>query len=322
MPSRASRLASALACVALGCQVGACANEREGLPDEELGNLVVSPHEEEPTVDPAKAKSSVNELMAILHLPHSWVSSKLGAHKVSGHYTLEVREGKEVVEELEEKLTMSYDSKGRYWAELDNSKEYGRHAIYDGTSLYLRPRYGRYHGRAPNDQAEESKIRNELFAFASDYLDLAARRLEVSDKGSGTLQSRSVQELQLQLAPDARKVAAETLPQRLWRNDAEVLALEGLAKLDIETGVPLSLAFKTTVAFERDGRRFEMSIDAERNISALGHGESVSAPPDDQIVRIAPRQRELSERDQLLKSIAPPAPSAPTPQDPTGRGAN
>ena len=73
-----------------------------------------------------------------------------------------------------------------------------------------------------------------------------------------------------------------------------------------------------SIAFERDKRRFIMTLGAELAISDIGHTRAIAAPAEDMVLAIAPRRRELAERDHLLESIAPPARSAPVPSDPGG----
>ena len=292
-----------------------CTSEGEGRPDKDLGDLVLSPPKESPFVDLDKASQGHDALFDALHLPHSWVSSKLGAHKVQGTSKVVVKEGDVLLEELEDALFLDIDGEDRFVVTLDNSKDYGRHAIYDGSSLYLRPRFGKYHARAPQSEDEASEIRSEMFAGATDYLDLFRNQIEVSDKGKQTLDGRAVRQVALKMAPEAREheVPAK-LSQHRWRDTIEVQAIEGLVSLDAESGVPVSVEFKGSIKYTRDKRRFEMLLRASRSISEIGHERAVAPPAEELILRIPARHRELAERDSLLQGIAPPARKAPTPK--------
>lgn len=295
-----------------------CAGEGEGKPDEDLGGLVISPADHTPTVDLEKASSNPTELVNAVRMPHTWIGEQLGAHVVRGRSSLKVEESSVVVEELDDELLLDFDGEDRFLATLDNSMEYGRHAIYDGSKLYLRPRFGLYHGRAPQNQTEAAEIRNEMYGAAGDYLELLSRQLEVSDKGATTRDGRAAREVLLQLAPSPTAVASETLTHRTWRNSIKVKALSGSVFLDAETGAPLHVQLAGSIAFERDERRFVMNLSAELTVSEIGHTRAIAAPAEDMVLAIAPRRRELAERDSLLKSIAPPARTAPVPTNPGG----
>jgi hypothetical protein len=294
--------------------VWGCSSEGEGRPDKDLGDLVISPSTEFPTVDLEKVSQGHQPLLDAVALPHAWVSESLGAHKVEGKSTVQVKEGDTIIEELEDTLLIDIDGENHFVATLDNSKDYGRHAIFDGESLYLRPRFGKYHGRAPQSDDEASEIRNQIFAGASDYLALFSSQLEVSDKGSQTLGGRAVRQVALKLAPKAHKKSKPPEhSQSLWRASIEVQAIEGLISFDAETGVPLSLEFQGSIKYTRDKRRFEMILQASRSISDIAHQRAIAAPAADMVLRIPARQQELAERDQILQGIAPPARKAPLP---------
>ncbi len=275
---------------------------------------MVSPAVVKLEVDIDKASSDAVELLGATALPHDWTSEVLGAHWVVGSSSVTVLEGGSTIEELSDELLLVVDSEGHYRMTLDNSKEYGRHASFDGKTLYLRPRFGPYHARLAQSETEASDIRNEVFAGASDYLELLGRQLELSDKGESVFEGRAARSITLQLAPEVRDVDAETLSHKQWRNSIVVDAIRGTASLDAETGAVLYLQFEGTISYQRDGRSLQMKLQAERTISKIGHEESIGAPDDAAIMTIGARRRELAEREELLKSIAPPARKAPTPK--------
>ncbi len=292
---------------------GACSPESEGRPDSELGNLVVSPPKAVHEVDLDKAAGDADALLAAVLLPHAWLGETLGAHVVRGSTSVLVREGDLTLEQLDETLELEFDGEDRFRGVLENSKEYGRHALFDGKDLYLRPRFGLYHARAPQTETEAAQIRNEMTGGVGDYLALLSKGLEISDRGAKTRDGRAVREIALQLAPNPRTISKETLTQKLWRNSIEVKTLSGLVALDVETGVAIFVQLEGSIGYQRDGRNFVMSMQAKRNIVDVGHSRAVAAPAAEEIMRIGARRRALGERDRLLKNIAPPARKAPTP---------
>lgn len=295
-----------------------CASEGEGRPDKDLGDLVIAPVTETPEVNVEEASQNPQVLLAALSLPHTWVATSVGSHQVRGHSTVRVQENDAVLQELDDTLVLDFDGEDRFHLTLDNSKDYGRHAIFDGESLYLRPRFGKYHARAPQSESEAGDIRDEVFAGASDYLDLFASQLEVSDRGAKTLDGRAVRQIALELAPKPNKrIAPATHTQRAWRNTIEVEAIEGLVSLDAESGVALALEFRGRIKYERDNRRFGMTLQANRSISDIGHERAIAPPAEELVMRIPVRRRELAERESLLKGIAPPARKTHSPRGST-----
>jgi hypothetical protein len=291
-----------------------CSSESKGRPHEELGSLIIAPKSEIPEVNLDKTTSDGEALLETIGLPHSWVSQVLGAHVVRATSELVVREGDKVLEELSDTLVINIDADGRYQMTFDNSKEYGRHATFDGKELFLRPRYGKYHGRPPQNENEAADIRDEVFAAAGDYLELFATRLQASKVADSTIGGRSAQNAELKLSADARSIAASTLTQHAWRKTIEIDNLTGKIGFDAATGVPLAVNFAGTIHYEREGRRFSMSIKFSREISEIGSARSIAAPAEELVLRIPARRRELNERNELLKNIARPARGAPTPQ--------
>ena len=306
---------TALGCTALGCTALGCTDQGEGRPDKDLGDLVISPVKTIPEVNIEEASQNPDALMVALGLPHTWVATSIGSHQVRGHTKVIVNEGDALLEELDDTLFLDIDGEDRFHLTLDNSKDYGRHAIFDGKSLYLRPRFGKYHARAPQSATEAADIRNEVFAGATDYLDLFAGQLEVSDQGATTLEGRAVRQITLKLAPTPKKNAAPArLTQRAWRDSIAVQAIEGQVSLDAESGAALAIEFQGSITYERDNRRFTMTLQATRSISKIGHDRAIAPPGDELVMRIPARRRELAERESLLKGIAPPARKAPTPK--------
>lgn len=305
-----------LGCMTLiiGLGTAACGGDGEGRPDNELGNLVLAPSVETLEVDPSLASSDVDELLKALALPHGWTTEILGAHQVKGTTSVKVLESGEVLEELSDELALRIDSEGRFQMTLDNSREYGRHASFDGEKLYLRPRFGPYHARPAQSESEAVDIRNEVFAGASAYFELLEGQVEVSDKGEKVFAGRAAREISLQLAPEARAQKTQKQSHKEWRNTIVVESLRGNVSLDAETGAVLQLKFEGSISFKRDGRSLQMKLQAERSISDVGHKDEITAPSDAPLMNIEARHRELAEREQLLKSIAPPARKAPTPR--------
>ena len=256
----------------------------------------------------------MGELARALAMPHRLVSAALGSHAFAGTSTVETREAGTVVDVLSDTTAIEIDADGRFHAALANSKDYGREAFWTDGTLYLRPRWGKFHRRPANDADEPLQIRDEIFATLGAYFELVAAGSEISDKGAVQHAGRAARKVEIKLAPSARAAPPVTGRQRAWRADAVVKAVTGEIVLDAESGAPLAGSLDAVVAFNRDGRGLEMHLVVSHAISAIGQPHPIGAPPLGDTVATPTRLKEVEDRDLLLKGIAPPTRS-------TGAGA-
>ncbi|MEZ4403977.1 MAG: hypothetical protein R3B06_28390 [Kofleriaceae bacterium] len=219
--------------------------------------------------------------------------------------TVEVVDGAAVLEHLDETVVIEATAGGEYHATETNSADYGREVIWVGGVMYLRPRYALWHQRGPESEDEPAAVRDQLAAVLGDYLDLCARGLEVSDQGVATVAGRAGHRLRLALAPTPRAVPPQALSQRRWRDTVQVTALTGEVVLDDERAVPLTGRLAATVTFQRDGKPLTMTVAVDHAVASIA-APALAPPPADQTVTTPTRSREVDDRNQLLRGIAPP----------------
>jgi hypothetical protein len=292
-----------LVCFALAAAVAAgCADRRRD--DAELHGLVHAEVETTAEIDVDDAARDTDELVRALGLPHRRVGDVLGPHRVKGTSAVAVSRGSEVIEKLADETTIELDEGGGFRAVADNDREYGRHAIYAGGVLYLRPRFGKYHRRAPSSAAEPGQIRDEMFSTVAAYFALLAPRAELSDRGTTTVAGRAARKIEIAAAPEQRPRPAERLRQRQWRSSVEVESVAGEIVLDAESGVPLAADIRGTVHFTRDGQRLRMELAASHRIEDIGKVAAIEAPPADQTVSAARVADEVEDRKKLLDGLS------------------
>ena len=277
----------------------------EGVPDEQLGGLVIAPKTKSAPIDVARAAKDPRELGRALSLPYGDVITALGPHTYSITTSTVVDEGGKKVNELSDQTKIELGDNATYSAVYTNSADYGREAISIGGQLYLRPRYQRWHGRAPEMPDEPVQIRDSFFVPIAATWELFAPGAELSDLGTAQVAGRSGKKIAVKLAPNASRPAAEPLIQRKWREKRSIESLSGEVVIDADKGVPLSVKLAGTVGFSRDGRHFTMKISLEASATAFGK-VAIAAPPADQVVATPERLREVDDRDFLLQGIAPP----------------
>lgn len=291
-----------VASLALGC------GRSDGVPDEQLGGLVIAPKTKAEPIDVARAAKDPRELGRALSLPYRDVIAALGPHTYNLSTATTVEEGGKPVNELSDQTKIELGERTGFSAVYTNSADYGREAMFipdDGT-LYLRPRYQRWHGRTPEHPDEPSQVRDSFFAPIPATWELLSPGVELTDQGTAQVAGRTGRKIAIKLAPDAGKPAAEPLDQRKWREKRSIEAVSGEIVLDADKGVPLAVALTGTIGFSRDGRRFTMKVKLDAAAAAIGKPVALAVPPPDQVVATPERLREVDDRDFLLQGIAPP----------------
>lgn len=298
-----------------------------GVKDEELEGLVVSPPDEQAPVDVDKAMRDGTELGRALAIEHHTVREALGPHQVKITARYEVTENGQVTETLSDETVIEAADGGEYHAVYNNSADYGREVTFHAGKLYLRQRYAKWHGRGPNDAREPQQTLDQMYAVAGDYFDLVAFAAEVTDKGASDVAGRAGRRVEIKLSPTPKRPPDQVLTQRLWRETVGVQEITGDAVLDGDTGIPLQARFKAKLSFSREGRTFQMTLEVGQDITAIGQPVTITPPPPEQVVATPERAKEVDERDELLRGIAPPTrkggvaappppPSAPQPVSP------
>ncbi|HEY5925254.1 MAG TPA: hypothetical protein VIV11_26405 [Kofleriaceae bacterium] len=293
------RRALLFATLAVGC------GRSEGVPDEKLGGLVIAPKTKAEAIDVARAAKDPKELSRALMLPYRDVVTALGPHTFSLSTTTTVEEGGKKVSEITDQTKIELGDNAKFSAVYTNSSDYGREVIHADGKLFLRPRYQRWHGRAPEHPDEPNQIRDSFFVPIAATWDLLAPAAELSDLGTAQVAGRSGKKIAVKLSPDPGKPPEEALTQRKWREKRSIEAISGEVVLDADKGVPLSVKLAGTISFSRDGRRFTMKVSVEASAAAIGP-VAVAAPAPEQVVSTPERLREVDDRDFLLQGIAPP----------------
>lgn len=293
-----------LAFLTLGSGIGC--GRAKGVADEDLGGLVVEAKQPDRKVTVERAAKEPAELTKALMQPHRQVLAALGPHTVSIATRTIVEEAGAQVSELGDQTRIEIGETGTFHALYDNTAEYGREATFVGGKLYLRPRYQRWHVRAPESADEPALLRDQFFEPIAATWDLLAPGVELTDLGTAQIAGRAGRKIAIKLSPTPAKPAAETTSQRAWREQRTIEEVTGEVILDPEHGAPLSVQLAGTISFMRDGRRFKMKTSVTSSISQIGTPVAITTPADGEVVATPERLREVDERDYLLQGIAPP----------------
>ncbi len=283
----------------------------QGVPDRDLGGLVVAPAKPG-KVDVDAAVKDPDALGVALALPAHTIAGILGPHVTTIAMATHVTENGKPANDLDDTTTIELGDAGAYHAVYTNSADYGREVVFApgsgsaATSLYLRPRYQRWHARAPEGPDEAQQILDSFAEPVAATWDLVAPGAELSDRGVVQVAGRNGRKIDVKPAGSPRTPAAEPLAQRKWREKRTIDGLTGEIVLDAETGVPLAVKLSGTIGFVRDGRHFSMQVSVQSDVTNIGKPAPITTPGGDDVVATPERLREVDDRDFLLQGIAPP----------------
>jgi hypothetical protein len=277
----------------------------QGVKDEDLGGLVVAAKPEASAIDVDRAAKEPAELGRALMEPYKTTVAALGPHELAIDTQTTVDEGGKLVWDLADKTRLVLGDAGAYHATYENSADYGREVVFAANKLYLKPRYQRWHARAPETVDEPAQMRDQIADAIGATWDLVAPAAELTDRGTVSIDGRTGRKIEVALSPHPQSPPAEPLTQRKWREGRTITALSGEIVLDADKGVPLSVQLAATVGYTRDGKREAMKLTLASKASSIGKAGEVLAPATD-VVATPERQREVDDRDFLLQGIAPP----------------
>ncbi len=283
----------------------ACGRSR-GVQDQDLPGLVVEARKPDAPIDVARAARDPAELGRVLARPYRVILAALGPHTAGVNSSITVTEGGKPVSELSDHAQIGNGTGDAYHAIYTNSADYGRETTFIDGTLYLRPRYQRWHARDPETPDEPAELRDHYFEAVAATWDLLAPGAELTDRGALEVGGRAGRKIEVTHAAEPRDPGAEPIAQRKWREARSVEDVTGEVVLDAERGVPLAVKLAGTVEFTRDGRRFAMKVSVDGAVSGIGTAAMIQPPPEGEVVATPERRREVDDRDYLLQGIAPP----------------
>ena len=292
--------------LALSLVAAMACGRSSGVSDEQLGNLVIEPKQTDREIDLEAAAQEPAALGRALSRRYEDLLADTKPHVLAIKTSTVVEEAGKPVSELTDETTLENGEQGAFRGVYTNSGEHGREVVFTGGKLYLRPRYQRWHGRAPELPGEPAAIRESFYTPIPATWELVGHAAELTDRGPVQVAGRAGRKVEVKLSPSPAKPAREDLVQRQWREGRSVEALAGTVVLDAETGAPLSIDLGASIGFSRDGRSFVMKVKLASTLSNLGQAAAIAPPPEGEVVATPGRMREVDERDWLLQGIAPP----------------
>jgi hypothetical protein len=249
----------------------------------------------EPAADPQQS-GSVDPVEALDDLIRAAKTRGPWPHRFAGQSKVVVSEDGKELEALDETATIESGG-GALHATYTNSKDYGRELYYaaaaSGGTVWVRPRYGKFHKRPPADPDEPARVAGEIYGTLAADLELVAGYATLTDQGNG--------KIALALGPKRQRP-----PSGSWRDAAVVTALEGEITLDPASHTVLTGRLGARVTFTREGHAYEMTLAAAHSVTDVNAAITVAPPDDKDSVATPERSTEVQERKELLDGLAAP----------------
>src|SRR5213078_346072 len=224
----------------------ACSRSR-AVADQDLPGLVVEARKPEAPIDVERAARDPAELGRALARPYRATLAAIGPHSAAINSVLAVEEAGKPVSELSDHAQIDNGEVGTYHAIYSNSADYGRETLFVGGTLYLRPRYQRWHAREPEAPDEPTALRDQYFDAVAATWDLLSPGVELTDRGRFDIAGRPGRKIEIVLDAEPHRPPAEPIAQRRWREGRSVDAVAGEVVLDAEKGVPLAVKLSGSV---------------------------------------------------------------------------
>ncbi len=300
-----------IAVASLSMWAAVACGRAQGVADQELGNLVVDTRVAEKPIDLDAAGKDPAELGRALMRPYRSIIGALPVHSIVIASKTTVEEAGKITDDLGETGVIQLGDAGAWRGEYTNTADYGREVVFVDGKLYLRPRYQKWHARAPETADEPATLRDGFFAPVAATWELLAPAAELTDLGPAQIGGKNGRKIAIKLAATPRPNPAETIAQKKWREQRTIDEVSGEVVLDADKGAPMSVKLAGSVGFMRDGRRFRMRVSLTSTVTAVGSAATITVPATTDVVTTPERLREVDDRDYLLQGIAPPTRKVP-----------
>lgn len=224
--------------------------------------------------------------------------ARIGSHRFAATHRVAVSVDGRADQELGEELRLVIRRNGDCQGQRHNSKEWGVEFVRLGEVTYFRHRYQRFL-RFTEEPGEARRRVERIWGTGRAVLELVQRQLRFESQSNGRVAGRPVVALRLARREHPVGSIGSSRPSRAWRAGLAVIRLEGEARLDRQTGVPLACRISYAVAAEKDGKQVVISGEYQGKTVVLGRDPALSPPRD--FVEARPRVREKPLLSRLLK---------------------
>lgn len=259
-----------------------------GADDKDLNGLVTK-------IPPPKLTEAM-----LLDNPAEWFAlalanypaQSLGAHRLKSESQLQLKDSRV----LNVESTLDFVSPTEFRAVTNNDKDLGVDYILHNDEVYVRQRYGKYHRRPVVSQEE---IVNAQLRVASDfasYVHAVADNIAIEKQGDAKCIA-PCQQFKLSLA--AEKVSKGILAS------AKIKNLTGDMKADATTGMIFEGELSVIGTITMQNQPSELTIKVTHRVGAPSV-DAIEIPQKGKWVRTHKRIQDVSDRNKLLKGLAPP----------------
>ena len=217
-----------------------------------------------------------------------------GGFTMTGKARMALEEKAAVIESLDEETRLERTAAGVLHGVYGNSRDHGREFFADGTTLWIRPRFGKFHRRPLGGPDEAPRLVAETWGTLAAQLELVLAGCTLEHGGHRVTLARG----------DGKLAGAG------WREGARLESVSGVLELD-DDGVLVSGRLDAVVVFRRDGKPLTMRLFAEQSRGPAAAAVTLPAEEDSAPTPVV--STEFADRAWLLSGIAPPPRKSPAP---------
>lgn len=205
---------------------------------------------------------------------------------------------------LSETRFVEVDGSGRIHLGSENDHGSGIEAVTDQQYVFTKMRYQPF-VRYRNEGSQVDRLRQMAFDTGVALLETVGHRLKLGAPSSGDIRGRSTWQVALKMADTAQ------VPLRsqgsAWRGAVSVEAVDGMATVDRDQGVPLGMELTVRFVAPRPGvpdERVQVEATHVMQVVALG-GEAVKFAFPTEFSDPPLRPRPQLDRQELLGGLIP-----------------
>jgi hypothetical protein len=196
-------------------------------------------------------------------------------------------------ETLSETTTVERSAAGTVHVRYANSRDEGRELFVEGSKLWIRPLYGKYHLRPLVEPAEAARLLDNGYGTLAAQLELVLPWAKLTEAGG-----------KVTLALGGKPT--QTTPG--WRGTVIVDELGG--ELTVTEGAVTAGKLAARLRFTRDGKSHTMELSSEHLVTR-GQPATLTVPIESESATSHEVSTEWRERVELLSGIAPPPKRGP-----------
>jgi hypothetical protein len=201
------------------------------------------------------------------------------------------------------------DRSGNFKFHEENDRDGGRDVVLYGRELAVALRYGKMIRRIA-EEPEPTRLLQEALGGPWAAFEMAGPRARFDEAGQELVGGAGTIRYNISLGEGSATPVPHAYGLRAWRAGVTVDAVSGRALVDGPTGALVALDLTVGFQGKTDSGNEQGSIEVHTSLSEVASLAPITRPPAEELVL---RQRTVPEARELLRGVAEPRATGPTP---------